>query len=237
MASILLLAVAAAVWPRDGVADVALEGARAAFCAGDWREAALASEAVGGPEGFLLASDSWRLHGRYGGVAEDGREAAYARAVEAADRGLAEAPKDSRLLVALSAALARRCSLNPFRCILDKEDLERSRRALEAAQAADPDNPAIRAFLGAWYVRAGAAGFLTGIRSADGRHLLLKAQPELDGNAPVLFEVARAWRDLGEKVRALEAFHMASEAPAECAWEKAVARRARQHFRELARGG
>ena len=213
-----------------------LAAARAAFCAGDWSEAATAASAIGGAEGHLLASLAWRVEGRYGRPDRAGRAEAYDESVRAAEAGLGAAPGDGRLRAALSSALARRCSLDPVRCVLEGRELVRAREELEAAVAASPEDPRLSAALGAWHARAGIAGVFAGADPELGRQLLAAAEAEVGDEVPLLFEMARAWRDLGERDRAIALFRRAAAVESDCAWEQAVQKRARAHHAELVGG-
>ena len=224
------------LWAGSALAAVGLDDAREMFCRGEWREAAQAAEELGSVDGFLLASVGWRVRGRYSETGTDGRKSNYDRAVEAAEAGLHLAPEDARLLAALSAALGRRCSLQPFRCLMEKNDLERAREALEAGLASSPDSPAMRAALGAWNARAGAAGFLTGGDMELGREFLEAAGPHINEDIPLLFEVARAWRELEEPERTAALYRQILALPSTCAWEQEVQKRARRHLDELEGG-
>ena len=220
-------------WAGGAAAAGALEDAQAWFCEGEWRDAAVAAEAEGSVEGYLLASVGWRVHGRYGGLGKDGKEAAYGEAIEAAEEGLRIAPEDHRLRAALSSALARRCTLEPVKCVLENTELKRAREELEAALDGSPNDPAIRAALGAWHARAGVAGIFLGADAAKGRRLLDEAETEVGNDIPILFEMARAWKDLGDSGRAAALYRRVFELPASCVWEKEVQKRARGYFKEV----
>ena len=233
MASIAVLAAALATTSGSAWSTGSLEDAQQRFCAGEWREAAADAESLGSADGYLLASVGWRVHGRYGGLKKRAREDAYERAIETAEKGLTIDSDDYRLRVALSSALARRCSLQPVRCVLENTDLKRAREELEAALASNPADPETRAALGAWHARAGVAGVFAGADVAEGKRLLEEAEPEVGENVPLLFEMARAWRDLGDRERAAIVYRKAFELPSECAWDREVQKRARSYYREI----
>ncbi len=234
LASIAMLALVFAAAAVGPLAADPLEAVRDAFCNGNWQEAAEAAEREGGTEGYLLASTAWRVHGRYGGLGKRDKEDIYGKAIKAAEEGLRIASADHRLRAALSSGLARRCSLEPIRCLLENEDLKRAREELETALAHSPDNPIIRGALGAWHARAGVAGVFTGADSARGRRLLEEAEPKVGEDIPLIFEMARAWRDLGDRQRAAALYRKAFELPANCAWEREIQKRARSHYDEVA---
>ena len=235
-ASIAALAVVFVATAAGPLAADSLAVARDAFCRGQWQEAAEAAETEGGTEGYFLASTAWRVHGRYGGHGKRAKEKIYGKAIEAAEEGLRISPEDHRLRAALSSGLARRCSLEPIRCLLENADLKRAREELEIALFHSPDNPFIRGALGAWHARAGVAGVFTGADTARGRSLLEEAEPDVGDDVPLLFEMARAWRDLGDRQRAAALYRKAFELPGNCAWEREVQKRARSHYNEVIGG-
>ena len=233
MASITVLAAGAATSLGGAVMAGSLQDAQQKFCAGEWHVAAADAENDRSAAGYLLASVGWRVHGRYGRLKKGAREDAYDRAIHAAEQGLTIDSGDYRLRVALSSALARRCSLQPVRCVLENIDLKRARQELETALSTNPADPETRAALGAWHARAGVAGVFAGADVAEGRRLLEESEPEVGENIPLLFEMARAWRDLGDRERAASLYRKAFELPSDCAWDREIQKRARGYYKEV----
>ena len=124
--------------------------------------------------------------------------------------------------------------MEPVKCVLENTELKRAREELEAALDGSPSDPSIRAALGAWHARAGVAGIFVGADAAKGRRLLDDAETEVGNDIPLLFEMARAWKDPGGQwPRGGAVSEGIRTPPLPCAWEKEVQKRARGYFKEV----
>lgn len=165
--------------------------------------------------GYALAARSLTAHARFQ-LPEDERGPVLERAVALAEAGLAIGPDDPEMLVAAATAIGRYGRVLGTLRSLNDGVVERGRQLLEAALAADPTYPPAIAGLGAWHGRiAGKGGnlanalFNLGVDRELGIRLMEQAEPLVADNVPILFELARAWRDLGEDERARQLLEQA----------------------------
>lgn len=127
----------------------------------------------------------------------------YRRAVALSEEAMARWPESARLLVLAARALGRYGdSIGNVQAFEEKVGV-RARDYLRAALEIDPANIEAQAGLGAWHARlAGEGGFLAellfGASESTGRNLMESAEPGLLENTALLYELARAWRSIGE---------------------------------------
>ena len=205
------------------------------FCAGEYEQADRVAAALGAPEGFELASRARRVHGRYIASSKGGRGDAYDRAIRLAERGVELAPDHPGLRLELAAALGRKCALRSIRCLFTRQ-FDQARRELEVAAELAPGDVRATGYLGAWHARSSASGVIPGADEALGRRLMGTAEPEAADDTALLFELGRAWQDLGELENAARLYEAAMATDSPCAHDAALRGRAGSYLANLSGG-
>lgn len=179
-----------------------LEDARRLFVEGQFLEAAALAEEDGSAEGLVLAAASLGAHGLVN-LPRDDREPVYARAVEVTEAGLKRWPEDPGLLVAAATALGRYGNAVGNRRAFEEKVALRSKDYLVKALEANPGFPAALAGLGGWHARLAAEGgflakMLMGADRSEGLRLMARAEPLVQEEPDLLYEMGRARSKAGD---------------------------------------
>ena len=211
-----LLALAILVVHIGTVAAAEFHKAQELFRAGAFLEAHDTAIVFGTPEGHALAIQSLTAHGLFQRRKEE-RRAVYARAVTLSEQALKRWPKNADLMVEAARALGRYGDSVGNLVAFEESIGIRARDYLVTALELVPDHAEATAALGAWHARlVGEGGILAavlfGASAAKGRELMARAEPQLLENVPLLYELARAWRSIGDTAHARRLLELANAA-------------------------